>query len=97
VGAAFEKFAEGAALQYEVLERTPGAFELNVTECRYATFYRELRAPELGFLLTCSSDFPFVEGFGGDVQLTRTQTIMEGADHCDFRYRVSRKRNDGDA
>jgi hypothetical protein len=26
------------------------------------------------------------EGFGADVQLTRTQTIMQGASHCDFRY-----------
>jgi hypothetical protein len=26
------------------------------------------------------------EGFGTDVRLTRTQTIMEGASHCDFRY-----------
>jgi hypothetical protein len=26
------------------------------------------------------------EGFGTDVQLTRTQTIMQGASHCDFRY-----------
>jgi L-2-amino-thiazoline-4-carboxylic acid hydrolase-like protein len=25
-------------------------------------------------------------GFGTDVQLTRTQTIMQGASHCDFRY-----------
>jgi hypothetical protein len=24
-----------------------------------------------------------VEGFGGDM---RTQTIMQGANHCDFRY-----------
>ncbi|WP_083850100.1 L-2-amino-thiazoline-4-carboxylic acid hydrolase [Bradyrhizobium cosmicum] len=28
-----------------------------------------------------------VEGFGPDIKLTRTQTIMQGADHCDFRYR----------
>jgi hypothetical protein len=95
--AAFEQFAAGDALQYEVLKQTPDTFELNVTECRYAKFYQELGAPELGFLLTCSSDFPFVDGFGADVQLTRTQTIMQGADHCDFRYRLNQKKNDGDA
>jgi hypothetical protein len=32
-------------------------------------------------------DFPFAEGFGADVELTRTQTIMQGASHCNFRYR----------
>ena len=62
------------------------AFEVNVTGCRYAQFYKELGAPELGFLLVCSLDFPMAEGFGPDVKLTRTQTIMQGASHCDFRY-----------
>jgi hypothetical protein len=39
---------------------------------------KELGEPELGFLLVCSSDFPFVEGFGADMRLARTQTIMQG-------------------
>jgi len=97
VAASFAAFAAGDALQYEVLKQTPDAFEVNVTECRYAKFYQELGAPELGFLLTCSSDFPFVDGFGVDVQFTRTQTIMQGATHCDFRYRLNQKKHDGDA
>jgi len=91
LGIAFEKFAAGDALDYEVLKQTTDTFELNVTGCRYAKFYQELGAPELGFLLTCSADFQFFEGFGGDVQLTRTQTIMQGADHCDFRYKLKQK------
>jgi hypothetical protein len=31
------------------------------------------------------------EGFGPDIQLTRTQTIMQGASHCDFRYTRKKK------
>jgi hypothetical protein len=31
------------------------------------------------------------EGFGADVQLTRTQTIMQGASHCDFRYTLKKR------
>jgi hypothetical protein len=27
------------------------------------------------------------EGFGGGIALERTQTIMQGASHCDFRFR----------
>jgi hypothetical protein len=94
VGRAFERFAAGNALDYEVLKQTTDAFELNVTGCRYAKFYQEIGAPELGFLLTCSVDFPFAEGFGGDVQLTRTQTIMQGADHCDFRYKLKQRKDE---
>src|SRR5437868_7963965 len=50
----FEKlYGAGDALKYEVVKRTPEAFEVNVTECRYAQFYSKIGAPELGFLLTC--------------------------------------------
>jgi hypothetical protein len=83
---AFGTFAAGHALDYEVVKQTPDAFEVNVTRCRYAEFYKELGAPELGILLTCGADFALAEGYGPNVQLTRTQTIMQGASHCDFRY-----------
>ena len=86
MGSAFEMYAAGGALDYDMLKQSPDAFEVNVTGCRYAQFYKELGVPELGFLLVCSADFPMAEGFGTDIKLTRTQTIMQGASHCDFRY-----------
>ena len=94
VASAFEMFAAGDALEYEVVKKAPDAFEVNVTECRYAKFYHKIVAPELGFLLTCSADFSHAEGFGADVQLTRTQTIMQGASHCDFRYALKQGEKD---
>lgn len=87
LAAQFTKFANGGALDYQVLRQSEDAFEANVTGCRYAQFYRELGEPELGFLLVCSSDFPMVEGMGQGIHLERTQTIMQGASHCDFRYK----------
>jgi L-2-amino-thiazoline-4-carboxylic acid hydrolase len=90
MASAFDKFAAGDALDYEVVKQAPDAFEINVTECRYAQFYKEIGAPELGFLLTCSADFHMAEGYGAGVQLTRTQTIMQGASHCDFRYALKK-------
>ena len=86
MAAAFDKFAAGGALDYQVVKQSADAFEVNVTGCRYAQFYQQLGEPELGFLLVCSSDFPMTEGYGPDFRLTRTQTIMQGATHCDFRY-----------
>ena len=86
MSAGFERYATGNALDYDVVRQAPDSFEVNVTGCRYAMFYKELGEPELGFLLVCSADFPMAEGFG--VHLTRTQTIMQGASHCDFRYRL---------
>ena len=91
IAAVWEMFAAGDALKYEVTKQTPEAFELNITECRYAQFYKQIGAPELGFLLACSADSFHAEGFGAGVQLTRTQTIMQGASHCDFRYALKRR------
>jgi hypothetical protein len=87
VASAFATYARGDALAYTVIEQSEDAFAFDVTRCRYAEFYKELGEPELGFLLICSADFDTAEGFGGDIELTRTQTIMQGAPHCDFRYR----------
>lgn len=88
----FQMFAEGDALKYEVVKETPQAYEVNVTACKYAEFYKKLGVPERGFLLTCSADFDHAAGFGGDVELTRKQTIMQGASHCDFRYALKKSK-----
>jgi hypothetical protein len=87
MASAFDSFAKGDALDYSVRTQSQDVYEVDVTGCRYAQFYKELGEPELGFLLVCSQDFTFAEGLGPDIMLTRTQTIMQGASHCDFRYR----------
>jgi len=87
MASAFATFARDDALDYRVREQSQDAFEIDVTGCRYAEFYKELGEPELGFLLVCSADFTMAEGFDSDIKLTRTQTIMQGASHCDFRYK----------
>ncbi len=86
---AFTTFAREDALDYRVVEQSEDAFAIDVTRCRYAEFYKQLGEPELGFLLVCGADFPMAEGFGPDIKLARTQTIMQGASHCDFRYKRS--------
>ena len=91
VASAFTTFARDDALDYRVIAQSQDAFEIDVARCRYAEFYKELGEPELGFLLVCGADFPMAEGFGPDIKLTRTQTIMQGAGHCDFRYKRSRE------
>ena len=87
MASAFTTYAREDALDYEVIGQSQDAFAVDVTGCRYAEFYKELGEPELGFLLVCSADFDTAEGFGPDIKLTRTQTIMQGASHCDFRYK----------
>lgn len=74
------------AMQIEVIEQTSARFAFDVTRCRYAEMYRALGIPELGAVLSCNRDAALIEGFNRDVTLTRTQTIMQGAPCCDFRY-----------
>jgi hypothetical protein len=76
------------ALNIEVIEESGQAFAFNVTRCRYAEMYRDLGIPLLGPVLSCSRDFALIEGFNPRIRLTRTQTLMDGAPFCDFRYRL---------
>ncbi len=75
------------ALEIEVLDDRPGVFDFNVTRCRYAETYRAMGLGKIGDILSCNRDGAFCEGYDPRIKLTRTQTIMGGASHCDFRYR----------
>ena len=92
-GNSFQHFAEslefwtmGDALEIDMIEQTEEAFAFNVTRCRYAELYEELGIRELGKSLSCARDFALIKGFNSAVSLRRTQTIMDGAPFCDFRY-----------
>lgn len=75
------------ALEIDVLAQNDAQFDFNVTRCRYAELYHALGVPELGALFSCNRDGALIEGFNPDVELSRTQTIMDGAPFCNFRYR----------
>jgi hypothetical protein len=80
------------ALQIEVVKSTADEFHFNVTRCRYAEMYRAMGLAELGAALSCNRDGAFCDGFDPRLKLERTQTLMAGAGHCDFRYRWERNR-----
>jgi len=76
------------ALEFDVLESTPKRLSLNIHKCRYADMYKEIGAESIGDVLSCSRDGAFCEGYHPKMKLKRTQTIMSGADYCDFRYTI---------
>lgn len=80
------RWTKDDALQIEVLEKTETSFHFNVRRCRYAETYREMGLGKLGAILSCNRDGAFCTGYDPALKLTRTQTIMGGASHCDFRY-----------
>ena len=84
-------WGEGGVWEMDVLEQTPTTYFFNVTRCPYYEKYRELGLEEFGVGFSCCRDEPFARGFNPQLKLVRTKTIMEGADHCDFRYYLSSK------
>jgi predicted ArsR family transcriptional regulator len=87
-----EMFKEGSALEWTTTIQTADAYEYDVTACKYAVLFKELGEPDIGFLMCCAQDHALVEGFGMDVEFTRTQTIMQGASLCDFHFRLKKDR-----
>ncbi len=81
------------ALELTVLAQDDNHFDFNVTRCRYAEMYRALGVPELGAVFSCNRDGTLIEGFNPEVEFSRTQTIMQGAAYCDFRYRLNNREN----
>jgi L-2-amino-thiazoline-4-carboxylic acid hydrolase len=83
-----DRWRENGALEIDMLEQSPTRLSFNVTRCRYAEMYRALGLADLGASLSCERDYALVQGFNPDIELTRTQTIMEGAACCDFRFQL---------
>lgn len=81
-----ELWTRGGALAIDVKEQSPERFRFHVTRCEYARMYREMGLGEIGHLLSCQRDGTFCEGYDPKLKLERSQTIMQGASHCDFDY-----------
>lgn len=78
------------ALKKDILVSTPDKLEYNMVHCGYADMYKEMGLGDIGHLLSCNRDGTFCDGYNPNMKLTRTQTIMQGASHCDFRYRMEK-------
>src|SRR5947207_2487522 len=87
--AGLDRWKDGGALEIDLLEQSDERLSFNVTRCRYAEMYRALGLADLGASLSCQRDYALASGFNPDIELTRTQTIMEGAPFCDFRFRLA--------
>jgi len=61
-------------------------FGFNVTTCKFVEMYNDMGAGDLGYLLSCNRDFASFSAMAPNLKFDRTQTRMQGASHCDFRY-----------
>jgi hypothetical protein len=70
-----------------VVEDSDTAFSHNITGCAFANYFRAIGEPEIGALMTCGVDFAAEGRIRPDWEFKRSQTRMQGADFCDFRWR----------
>lgn len=68
--------------------------EYTVTGCKFAEFYKQLDAPELGFMFACSQDYPLTEGMDERAVMERPTTIMRGDSHCSFKFHLAKDKEE---
>jgi hypothetical protein len=78
----------GPMLDLEMLDLSPETIRFDVKSCMYADLFKSLGETELGAMLLCDSDAYVAKIGAPDVAFERSQTIMQGATHCDFCYRI---------
>ena len=67
-----------------VLKNTDDEYVVNMVQCDYAEYFRSIGEPEIGALMTCGVDFAVESRLRPAWDFSRSQTLMQGADHCDF-------------
>ncbi len=77
-------------LEVDILHRSKEQLDFNIKKCTYSQMYREMGLADIGHLLSCNRDGSFCVGYNPDIKLERTQTIMKGASHCDFRFTLKK-------
>jgi hypothetical protein len=74
------------ALEVEIVEQTPEAFEHRVKKCLWAKAFREGDAGDIGYAIVCYPDYAVARGLNPKLKLIRTRTLMQGDDSCSLRY-----------
>ena len=84
---AIPRFSAGDAMEWSRIEldEEAGTLAMDAVRCEFAEMYRRLGLEHLGTLLSCHRDPYLFRGLDPSLELTRTETLMEGCSRCDFR------------
>jgi len=76
-------------LTIDVLEDTPTVWAIKITECLWATVFRDAGASQFGYAAVCAGDAPFARAVNPKIDLDLRGTLMEGKPACLLRYYVN--------
>jgi hypothetical protein len=57
-----------------------------VTKCKWYEVMKDLNDPDISYAVCCHYYFEVTKNMNPNFVLTRTKTIMQGEDYCDFCY-----------
>jgi hypothetical protein len=76
-----------SSLTMEVVEDTENAYEIRVTECVWASVFKEAGLDgEIGHAAVCNMDYTWPTAFNPKFRMERDHTLMQGHDYCNHRY-----------
>jgi len=67
-------------------QETKNSLQYKTTECLWAKVFREADAADIGYAWVCHPDFANARRWSSKMKLVRTKTLMQGHEHCDFRW-----------
>jgi hypothetical protein len=70
-----------------IVRESATEYGVDMKKCAFAEYFRKIGEPEIGALLTCGVDNAVERKMRPDWEFKRSQTLMQGAPHCDFRWR----------
>ena len=74
------------ALTFTIVEDSPKALEIKVTECLWAETFKGAKGEDFGYATICHPDFAFASGYSSKLELVRSKTLMQGDAFCNHRW-----------
>jgi hypothetical protein len=76
-----------SSLTHTIVTDTERVFELRVTECVWASVFRDAGlGGAIGHAAVCNMDCYWPTAFNPSFAMERDKTLMQGNDHCNHRY-----------
>lgn len=77
---------------FEVVEQDDGSYTMYTTGCLFGEALREVEDPELMYLIICYEDFFSVKHHNPNFAMSRSKTIVQGDNLCDFCYFMEKEK-----
>lgn len=67
-----------------VIKNIDDEYAVNMVQCDFAEYFHSIGETKIGALMTCGVDFAVESRLRPDWDFSRSQTLMQGAEYCDF-------------